>query len=55
MWWIVVAVVALALAVYAFWPRKRGIVDGEVRRSRRRTQGEVQSYSNPNGFGGTGM
>jgi hypothetical protein len=52
--WIVVAVVAVALLAFAFWPRRRGVVDGDVRRSRRRNQGQVQSYSNPTGshFGG---
>jgi hypothetical protein len=30
-------------------------VDGDVRRSRRLTQGEVLPYSNRNGFAGTGM
>ena len=49
MWWILAAVVVLALAVYAFWPRNRGIVDGEVRRSRRRDQGRaLQDSGFPN-------
>jgi hypothetical protein len=47
--WIGVAVVAVALVAFAFWPHRRGVVDGEVRRSRRRSQGEVQTYSNPSG------
>jgi hypothetical protein len=47
--WIVVGVVAVAVLAFAFWPRGRGVVDGEVRRSRRRSQGEVQTYSNPSG------
>ncbi|WP_395655909.1 hypothetical protein [Nocardioides sp.] len=50
--WIIVGVVVVALAVFAFWPRKRGIVDGEVRQSRRRDQGVVEPYDNPNIGGG---
>ena len=52
--WIVVALVAVALAAYAFWPRKRGVVDGALRGSRRRDQGQAEPYSNPSGpnFGG---
>ena len=49
--WIVIAVVVIALAVFAFWPRRRGIVDGEVRSSRRLDQGRVENYDNPR-FGG---
>ena len=47
MWWIVVAVVVLALALYAFWPRKRGIVDRRALRSRAVDQGKAEPYSGP--------
>jgi hypothetical protein len=52
--WIVVGVVVLALAVFAFWPRKRGIVDGSVRSARRLDQGRAENYDNP-GIGGGGL
>jgi hypothetical protein len=39
--WIIVGVVVLALAVFAFWPRKRAI----TRDAQNRTEGEVQNYS----------
>ena len=47
--WIVVGVVAVFVLAFAFWPRRRGVVDGEVRRARRTSRGKAQGYSNPNG------
>ena len=49
--WIVIGAAVVALAAFAFWPRRKGIVDGDVRRSRRRDQGHAEPYDNP-GFGG---
>ena len=42
--WIIVGIAVLGLAVYAFWPHKRGIVDGDVRRSRHRDEGTAELY-----------
>ncbi|HEY0948847.1 hypothetical protein [Nocardioides sp.] len=47
--WIVIGVAALAAAAWAFWPRRRGIVDGDVRGLKRRGQGKVENYNNPSG------
>lgn len=49
MWWIVVAVLVLVVAAWAFWPRRRGIADGKALRSRAVDQGKAQPYSNPSG------
>lgn len=50
MWiWIVIAAVVITLAVFAFWPRRRGIADGEVRQSRLRDKGNAENYNNPSG------
>ena len=46
--WILIGVAVAALAVFAFWPRRKGVVDGEVRQSRRRDQGLAEPYDNPN-------
>lgn len=44
MWvWIIVAVVVVAAAVFAFWPRHRGVEDGRVIGSRRTTHGGIES------------
>jgi hypothetical protein len=42
--WIVVAVAVLALAGWAFFPRRRGILDGDVERSRKAYQGRSGAY-----------
>lgn len=47
MWFVVIAVVVVALIGYAFWPRKRGVADGEAGRSHAIMQGRVQPYSPP--------
>jgi uncharacterized iron-regulated membrane protein len=50
MWiWIVLAVVAVAAGLYAFWPRKRGISDRNALGGRRTAQGTVENYNNPSG------
>ena len=53
-WWIVVAVVVVGLGIYAFWPHRRGVVDGDVRRRVRTAKGRTENYNNPSGpnFGG---
>jgi len=48
--WILIGVAAVALAVYAFWPRRRGVSDKAALDARRRDQGDVENYDNP-GFG----
>ncbi len=56
MWlWITLAVVLLALAVWALWPRRHGIVDGDVRRQLRKTQTDVDRFRRPDTSGGIGM
>ncbi|MDI6908854.1 hypothetical protein [Nocardioides sp.] len=55
--WIIVGIVVIvvvAAAVWAFWPSRSGIVDGDVRGLKRRSQGDVENYNNPSGpnFGG---
>jgi hypothetical protein len=54
LFWIVVAVVVTGLVVYAFWPRRRGVVDGDALRSRRRDHGKGEQYNDRSGpnFGG---
>ena len=54
LFWIVVGVVAVVLVAYAFWPRGRGIVDGDVSSSRRRDRGRAEQFDNRSGpnFGG---
>ena len=47
--WIVLAVVAVAVAAYALWPRSRGVVDGEIRQSRLRDKGRAENYNNKSG------
>lgn len=50
MWiWIVLAVVAVAAGLYAFWPRKGGISDRRALGGRRTAQGTVENYNNPSG------
>ena len=45
---IIVIVIAVTLAAvligWAFWPRSRGIVDGDVRQQRRNTSGRGEYY-----------
>lgn len=50
--WIVVGIAVVAVGLWAFWPRRRGIVDGQVQSVRSRTQGDVENYDNS--FGPTG-
>ncbi len=52
--WIIIGVVLLTATGWAFWPRRRGIVDGDVRKLKRRSQGGTENYNNPSGpnFGG---
>lgn len=47
--WIVIAVVALALAVWGFWPRAHGVSDARVLRARRSAQGKEPHITNPTG------
>ena len=49
--WIVVGVVVLALAAWAFYPRRRGVVDGEVKLSRKKLQGRTGYYNSDGPFG----
>ena len=44
--WIVVGVVVVAVGVWAFWPRRRGVAEGEVWDSRAKTIGKVGNYRN---------
>lgn len=44
--WIIVGVVAVGLALFAFWPRSRGIADGELGRKRSRTEDQVRRFQN---------
>lgn len=49
MWlYLIIAVAVLALAAFAFWPRKRGIVDADVRSARRTTHGSIEERYNTN-------
>jgi hypothetical protein len=53
MWiWIVVGVVVLAAAVYAFWPRAKGVVDSDAINLGRDAHGksEEKYVSNRNTF-----
>ena len=47
--WIVIGIVVLGAAGWAFWPRRRGVVDGRVRRSQMLDQGKGENYNNPSG------
>lgn len=50
MWiWIVLAVVAVAAGLYAFWPRKSGIDDRKAMSGRSTAKGSVENYNNPSG------
>lgn len=44
--WILVGVAVVALGVFAFWPRSRGIADGELGRRRSRTEDSVRRFQN---------
>lgn len=56
MWlWITIAVVVLAIAAWALWPRRRGIDDADVRRQQRATQADVDKFRRPDTSGGIGM
>ena len=49
MWIALIAVfVVLAIGAFAFWPRKRGIVDGDILSARRTTQGKTDERYNVN-------
>ena len=47
--WIVIGVVVLAIGGWAFWPHRRGVADGDVRRSQLLDQGKGENYNNPSG------
>ena len=47
--WIVIGIVVLGIAGWAFLPRRRGVVDGRVRRSQMLDQGKGENYNNPSG------
>ncbi len=47
--WILIGIVVLALAVFAFWPRKKGVVDNAVVRGKRTTAGRGDYFG---GLGG---
>ena len=40
MWWIIIGVCVVAVGVYGFWPRKRGLADRELKQARSRTLGK---------------
>ena len=44
--WIIIGVVLLTATGWAFWPRRRGIVDGDVRGLKRRSQSDVENFNN---------
>ncbi|CAI9419838.1 hypothetical protein [Nocardioides sp. T2.26MG-1] len=44
--WILIGIVVLGLAGWAFWPGRRGVVDGDVRRARVLDKGKVENYHN---------
>ena len=54
-WWILVAVVAVSLAVYAFWPRRGGIDDRNARSAVNTFQGKVENWNNDRGNIGGGL
>jgi hypothetical protein len=41
---IVVGVVVISAAAWALWPRRRGVVDADVRRQLRHDQGRVEEH-----------
>lgn len=47
MLWIIVGIVVLAAAVWAFWPRARGVSQSDVRRTRAITQGRSEEHGRP--------
>ncbi|MEP9365524.1 hypothetical protein ABLE68_21330 [Nocardioides sp. CN2-186] len=44
--WIVIGVVVLALAAWAFFPHRRGVVDSELKLSQKKMQGRTGMYDN---------
>lgn len=44
--WILVGIAVLGIAVWAFWPTRSGVVDGDVRRLRRLDRGRIENYNN---------
>lgn len=57
MLWIVVGVVVLAIAAWAFWPRVGGVDDGNARRKIAISQGRGTAEGRPTGgnfLGGDG-
>lgn len=49
MWvWIIVAVVVVAAAVFAFWPRRAGISDAKAYHDRQGSIGESERHDNSN-------
>lgn len=53
--WISLAVVVVALGVWAYWPRKSRAIDGDVERRKRAMQTELDAYRRPDTSGGIGM
>ncbi|WP_395655908.1 hypothetical protein [Nocardioides sp.] len=47
--WIIVGVVVVALAVFAFWPRRRGVQDAAVREGKGSAAARGQNESNRSG------
>jgi hypothetical protein len=55
MWfWIILAVVALAAGVYAFWPRADNL-GARVNRTSAIAHGKAENYDNEGGGGGGGL
>lgn len=47
--WIVVGVVVLALAGWAFFPHRRGVIDSEVKLSQKKDEGRTGYYTGGGG------
>ena len=44
--WIIIGIVVLALAVWSFFPHRRGVVDSELRLSKKKMMGRTGMYDN---------
>jgi hypothetical protein len=55
LWWILVAVVVVGLATYAFWPRRGSIDDSKARSAVNTFQGKVEQWNNDRGHIGGGL
>lgn len=53
--WIIIGIVALGAGVWAFWPRRRGVVDAQVVHQQHVDQGFVEQHRRPDTPGGMGM